>query len=998
MDKARILFLATHPREVASTRYRVLAYEPALRRAGYETEFHPFFPSESLEALYAPGRMGSKAGWLLKGARKRLEVLHRAQYDLVFIHRELFPLGISPGMNLLERELRRCGAPVIYDFDDAIFLPHRRERGLAGKLENTHSVRHLIAVSQRVIAGNAFLAEYASRLNPDVVCIPTPVDTARYVPRSNGSPGSSLTVGWIGSPSTAKYLLGLAPVFEELARTHRFRLKVVGAGQPVRIPGVEVDCRAWNLQTEAEEFRSCDIGVYPLWDDQWSRGKCGYKALQFMASGVPVAASAIGMNNQIIRHGTDGLLIGSSQQWASSLAALLDSPELRRKLGEAGREAVKQEYSLSRVTPKLLQVLEELSPLPKRHLSVPQPGRDGARVEGSPAIPQLKSETVVCVSSIDWDFNWQGHQEIMSAFAKQGNTVLFIENTGIRVPRLKDLPRLGARLANWRRDVGGIRKIRERLWVCSPVIFPFPYSRLAGYINRFLLYRTIRDWLHLVGSKNPILWTFLPTRITLDLIDVLDPELVVYYCIADFEEVGPPRKVRQAQEKLLRRADVVFAQGELLAQRCRRFFSNVSIFPFGVRAELFERPDLKEVPEELEKIPRPRIGYVGALQRHVDFELLGTLADRHPEWAIVLVGPSQEPAQDLHQRGNVFWLGSQPHEKIPRYMAHFDVCLIPYRLNPYTQTVYPTKLHEYLILGKPVVSTALPEVLEITCGNHHLVRIGENAQEFESHVQEALAERDPSLQELRKQAARSHSWSARIESMSRILGEALHAKRQARTEGWSWILRENSRRATRRTLALAAGALCAYLLFFQTPLLWWAASPLRLSESPEKAEAVVVFAGGVGESGQAGEGYQERVKQAVELYHKGYAPEVLFISGFTRTFREADVMTLLTESLGVPRSAILKETSVRSTRDYVLRVRDVARERRWKTILLVTSPYHGRRADLTFHRNAPELTVVHTPAHESGYYAQRGRITARQLRGIFHEIFGILYYWLKGWI
>lgn len=991
MSSARLLFLATHPCEVASTRYRVLAYTPALREAGYEVQFHPFFPSESLETLYAPGKVGSKTGWLLKGMRKRLEVLRGAQIDLVFIHRELFPLGIWPGMALLERELRRCGAPFVYDFDDAVFLPHRRNRGLVGRMENTHSVRRLIAASRRVISGNSFLSEYAVRLNPDVVCLPTPVDTERYVPnfgaRMNPGPVGELTVGWIGSPSTAKYLRSLAPVFQELARTRSFRLKVVGAGQPFRIPGVGLDDRPWDLQTEAEEFRNCDIGVYPLWDDEWSRGKCGYKALQFMASGVPVVASAIGMNNQIIGDGVNGLLVRSPEEWLAALKRLLDESELRHRLGIAGRRSVEDHYALSRIAPQFLQALEEILPVSKR--------RTPARPTSA---PRLHSETIVCVSSIDWEFNWQGHQEVMSAFAEQGNTVLFIENTGIRVPSLKDLPRLGARLANWRRHVGGIRKIRERLWVCSPVILPFPYSRLASTINRFLLYRTIREWLRLLGSKKPILWTFLPTRITLDLMDMLDPELVVYYCIADFEKVGPSRKVRQTQETLLKRTDVVFAQGELLARRCRPFVSKVSIFPFGIRPELFERPGLAEVPEELAGIPRPRIGYVGALQRHVDFELLGTLADRHPDWSIVLVGPSQEPAEGLRQKRNVFWLGSQPHEKIPHQMAHFDVCLIPYCLNPYTQTVYPTKLHEYLSLGKPVVSTALPEVLQIARANSDLVRIAEGPSQFEAQVQEALEEKDPALKELRRAAARTHSWSSRIDAMSRILEEALWTKRRARSEGWNWILHRASRRWMRRALLLLAVALCAQLVLLQTPLLWWAASPLRLSDSPREADAIVVFAGGVGESGRAGEGYLERVKQAVQLYQEGYAPEILFLSGFTRTFHETDLMAMLAGSLEVPPSAILRETRVRSTLDYVLRVRETARQRNWKRILLVTSPYHGRRADLTFRRNAPELQVVHTPAHESGYYVQRGAVTSRQLRGILHEFLGILYYWLKGWV
>ena len=186
MRKPRILLIATHPEEVASTRYRVLAYLPALREAGCEVEFHPFFPSESLEGIYSKERWGEKTAWVLRGAQSRWRRLRLQDYDLVFIHRELFPLGISLGMALLDKPLRKSGARLIYDFDDAIFLPHRQNRGLAGRLENPASVSQIISRCSQVIAGNSFLAAYAGRFNPAVCCIPTPVDTDRYSPAGAG--------------------------------------------------------------------------------------------------------------------------------------------------------------------------------------------------------------------------------------------------------------------------------------------------------------------------------------------------------------------------------------------------------------------------------------------------------------------------------------------------------------------------------------------------------------------------------------------------------------------------------------------------------------------------------------------------------------------------------------------------------------------------------------------------------------------------------------------
>lgn len=374
MMKAKILFLATHPKEVASTRHRILAYEPVLRKQGYEVRFHPFFPSPALRAIYAPGRRWEKASWLLRGSRERWQVLRSESYDLIFIHRELFPLGLPVGMGLFQRELRRLGSPVIYDFDDAVFLPHRQNRGWIGKLENPASVRSLISMSRRVIAGNPFLAQYARGINGSTDCIPTPVDTERYFPAARKDPAAAPSIAWIGSPSTAKYLLSLAPVFRELARTRPFRLKIIGAGKPVAFGGdLQVEWKAWDLLTEAEEFRSCDIGVYPLWDDEWSRGKCGFKALQFMASGVPVIASAVGVNSQILQHRLNGLLARTPEEWFRLLSELIQDASLRRALGAAGRSTVEERYSLARLSPAFLAVLESV--LERSHVRHHRPSR-----------------------------------------------------------------------------------------------------------------------------------------------------------------------------------------------------------------------------------------------------------------------------------------------------------------------------------------------------------------------------------------------------------------------------------------------------------------------------------------------------------------------------------------------------------------------------------------------------------------------------------------------
>jgi len=611
----------------------------------------------------------------------------------------------------------------------------------------------------------------------------------------------------------------------------------------------------------------------------------------------------------------------------------------------------------------------------------------------------LHGKHIICLSSINWEFNWQGHQEVMVRFAAAGNTVLFIENTGIRAPRLRDLSRLRQRFRDWRKGTQGIRQVQDRLYVCSPLVLPFPYSRIAQWLNRRIFMGTIRRWVRLLGFERPILWTFLPTRFTLMLIDELDPELVVYYCIADFERLGPARKIQRAERLLLRRADVVFAQGEMIAQRCRRHHAHpVEIFPFGVNLERFQEYRGEAIPEDLQRIPSPRVGYIGALQRHVDGSLLQELARRNPDWHLVIVGPEVEEFTYDLEGPNIHKLGARPHETIPAYIAGFDVCLIPYELNSYTQTVYPTKLTEYLIMGKPVVSTPLPEVLAFNDRHRELVSIGRTCEEFEAQIRRALQEGHNGRVQERVEAATQQGWATRVEAMDQIMAARLRDSEQLRSAQWPDLLRRYTRATLRRTLRLAIGCGLLYLGLFHTPALWWLASPLKIVESPVPADAIVVFAGGVGESGQAGESYQERTQQAVELYRQGYAPRILFVSGFIWTFPEADIMSALALSLGVPQEAIRKVTDVHTTYDYVLRVRTVADQEHWRSVLLVTSLYHTRRTQMLFRRNAPELEVIPAPALESSYYAHRWGISFPQFRGILHEFFSILTYRLKGWL
>ena len=350
----RLLALVTNPPEGASTRFRVLQWKPYLERAGFTLQVQAFYSAVASRIVYQPGRYPAKLAHFVAGAVRRSRAFASAarSADILLIHREAFPLG----WRLMFSRVRKFPGPVIYDYDDAMFLPQRQGRGVLSWLERLDTPAEVMALSDAVLAGNSFLADYARRYARQVILLPTCIDTDKFWPSDRLRTSDSCVVGWIGSHSTAKYLQSLLPILERVARGHRFQLYVVGNPTPLDSPGFEITQALWGLEREVEDFRRCDVGVYPLWNDDWSRGKCGFKAIQFMACGVPVVASAVGVNREIIQDGVNGFLAATEEEWVEKLGWLLSDPSLREKLGRTGRETIVERYSLAVHAPTMAAV------------------------------------------------------------------------------------------------------------------------------------------------------------------------------------------------------------------------------------------------------------------------------------------------------------------------------------------------------------------------------------------------------------------------------------------------------------------------------------------------------------------------------------------------------------------------------------------------------------------------------------------------------------------
>ena len=350
----RVLFLTLYPDIAASPRLRVGQFIPYLRENGVECTVRSPLTEPEFKRLTGPGRE-SRAFWyhLRETPRRIGQILSAGRYDVVFVQKAVMTAYVRGLDTLLRRKARR----LVYDIDDAVHLaPPHPLHGPWNVLEDRAQVMSLMRSADLVLAGNAWLADAARQVCAKVQLFPTVVDTDRYVPAT--APPSCYRVGWVGNASTTVCLQPAAHALVALRNAH---VCLVGADTD-RVPWLRnvdaYEVRRWSLDREVEELQRFSVGIMPQPQAEWMRGKCALKALQYMSCGIPCVASPFGAALDIIRDGENGLFADSTEGWLDAVDRLRD-PELRRRLGEAGRETVVSSYSLKHAAPRLLQLLRE---------------------------------------------------------------------------------------------------------------------------------------------------------------------------------------------------------------------------------------------------------------------------------------------------------------------------------------------------------------------------------------------------------------------------------------------------------------------------------------------------------------------------------------------------------------------------------------------------------------------------------------------------------------
>jgi glycosyltransferase involved in cell wall biosynthesis len=343
----KILLLTKYGRRGATSRIRFLQYIPYLKEHGHDIQIAPFLEDDYIDSLFS-GRRSWRA--VVGGFARRFgQILSAKQYDLIWLEKELLPWMPSA--------LERLPVPYVVDYDDATFHaydlhPNALVRSILGK-----KIRTVMRRARTVVAGNDYLAEYARQSGAsDIQIIPTVVDLQKYQ-LHDAQHDDKFTIGWIGSPWTARYLPAMNPVFKQLCRSGNVRIVLIGAGK-VNLGGIPVEIREWREATEVDEIQRIDVGIMPLSDEPFERGKCGYKLIQYMACGKPVVASAVGANRSIVDDGRTGFLVHSTEEWIRALEEMKNNPARRSEMGKAARLDVEAQYSLQVQAPRILKILE----------------------------------------------------------------------------------------------------------------------------------------------------------------------------------------------------------------------------------------------------------------------------------------------------------------------------------------------------------------------------------------------------------------------------------------------------------------------------------------------------------------------------------------------------------------------------------------------------------------------------------------------------------------
>ena len=574
-------------------------------------------------------------------------------------------------------------------------------------------------------------------------------------------------------------------------------------------------------------------------------------------------------------------------------------------------------------------------------------------------------KNIILFSSVDWSSFRQMHHQLTDSLIESNCNILFVDNTGVRNAKVSDYKRIFSRLKNFFNSFGGFRVLSSNLTILSPLIFPSPYSNFFIYLNTQLLNFYLKKWGKLFNLNEAVVITFLPTPLISNVVDKIKPKLCIYYCANNMSggSLGA-KKLKYYEKNFFNKSNIIFTISKNLYDYASQFNLKTYNVPPGVDYERFISHNKNS--KVLQNIKSPIIGYIGALSDVVDYELLLKISKKFPDASLVLIGPNLSQNKKILNIKNIFIIGEVDNKVLPDYLAKFNIGLIPYIKNEFTDSVYSCKTSEYLSLGLPVISTNTDEIIHFNTLENNIIDIAENHDEFLAKIKINIENKNNFQKKLlRIEVAKRNSWNSRYKKLSNIISNEI-IEIDSQRDRKKFIFNQTVSYFKKiNFLKIIFFSILVYLLLFNTPFFNYFGNKLIVEERPVKSDAIVVFSGN-GYSSYINPSYQKRAIDALDYYFKGYAKKIILSSGKDQIISEVEILRSILINRNIPKKdIIILEEYPTNTFENVKLVGETLSKLNYDSIIFITGPYHGLRSKLIWDKNYPKISVIPVKAIDS---------------------------------
>lgn len=560
----------------------------------------------------------------------------------------------------------------------------------------------------------------------------------------------------------------------------------------------------------------------------------------------------------------------------------------------------------------------------------------------------------IIFSSIDWEVHYQLHHQLTNSLVNNGHRVLFVQNIGVRPININDTKRIIKRIKDWIFSTRGFKVVNNNVSLLIPIIFPFPFNKLFIIINKFLIKRSIINWNIKSNFNNPIIITFLPNPVIVNLFEnEFKNNFKIYYCANHMSKGSTNAQPLEIWEKkLFKITNLIFTISNLTYERSKKLNNETYNFPPAVDFEKIIKIEKKEYFKNNKK----NICYIGAISNVVNIELLEHTILNLSKFNFFFIGPILININKLKKFNNVFFLGQLDHETTISYLKSMQIGIIPYKKNEFTDNVYCCKLNEYLACGLPVVSSNIYEIENFAKNNEESVFIAKNKEEFLYKIKKI----DENYKSINKEnlikISKNNTWNKRFFDITNIINEKLENYENNRKIS-SISFFEYYKRIKKKLITVFSLPLIIFILTFYSPLFWYLGNNLTIQTPITDSQAIVVFSGD-GYSTYINTGYQKRALDAKKFLNRNLADKLILSSGRDQTIHEVTLLRSFLITEGIDENKIyIFEDYPNSTYQNVKMVGNYLLKNNINDIIFITAPYHTLRSYLIWKHNFPNINI-----------------------------------------